>query len=60
MVVVVHVFLRFPNQVIYNKPVNVSGIPRLSFVLDLANDTVSSDSYAYYDPSFDIGRYGVV
>lgn len=43
---------------IYNKPVTVSGTPRLLFVLDSADDTVSSDTYAYYDPSFDIGRYG--
>lgn len=43
---------------VYNKPVSVSGTPRVSFVLDSANDTLPSDSYAYYDPSFDIGRYG--
>lgn len=42
---------------IYNKPVNVSGLPRLSFVLDSANDTASWNSYAYYDASFDIGMY---
>ncbi len=36
---------------------NVSGTPRLLFVLDSANDTASSDSYAYYDASFDIGMY---
>lgn len=43
---------------IYNKPVTVGGTPRLAFALDSANDTVLSDSYAYYEPSFDIGRYG--
>lgn len=42
-------------KVIYNKPVNVSGTPRLSFVLDSANDT-SPVSYAYFDNSFDSGR----
>lgn len=41
-------------QVIYNKPVNVSGTPRLAFMLDSANDTTTS--YAYYDDSFNIGR----
>lgn len=46
-----------PTQVIYNKPVYVTGTPRLSFVLDSTDDSVSSDSYAYYDSSFDIGRY---
>lgn len=48
-------------QVIYNKPVNVTGTPRVSFVLDSSNSTTSSSdslvySYAYYDASFDIGR----
>ncbi|CAM9210897.1 unnamed protein product [Ectocarpus sp. 13 AM-2016] len=49
-------------QVIYNKPVNVSGTPRVSFVLDSSNSTASSSdstvySYAYYDASFDIGSF---
>lgn len=54
---------RFPCgfQVIYNKPVNVSGTPRVSFLLDSSNSTTSSSdslvySYADYDASFDIGR----
>lgn len=41
-------------QVIYSKPVSVTGTPRLEFVLDSANGT-SAATYAYYDPSFEIG-----
>lgn len=44
-------------QVIYNKPVNVSGTPRVLFVLDSDNDNdTASESYASYDPTFNIGR----
>ncbi|CAM9340464.1 unnamed protein product, partial [Hapterophycus canaliculatus] len=45
-------------QVIYNKPVNVSGTPRVLLVLDSDNDNDTSlASYATYDPSFNIGSF---
>ncbi|CAM9804617.1 unnamed protein product, partial [Scytosiphon promiscuus] len=45
-------------QVIYNKPVNVSGTPRVSFVLDSDSDNdTASASYATYDPLFNIGSF---
>lgn len=42
-------------QVIYDKPVNVSGTPRLGFNLDSANGTYVA-AYAYYDAWFDVSR----
>ncbi|CAM9188184.1 unnamed protein product, partial [Discosporangium mesarthrocarpum] len=43
-------------QVIYNKPVNTTGTPRLEFVLDSSNDTLES-KYAYFNKFFDTGSF---